>query len=414
MALSTNANLITTSKVTKETLAQLVNSLVVASRCDWSYSDQFANAAQQIGDRLSIRRPILSQVRTDSMTWTGALPYEAVVTLIVDKSYGVDLKFLDTDRTLKIEQFSDRFIKQAVVSMANKMDSDVYGIIINNTANTVGQYGDAITSDTLLEAGELLRAYNCPDDGDIYGILTPKQNRAISNAQLTLFNAQKEVSEIYKKGRIGEFAGVDWAWSNSSPTHIDGTWAGSPTISGNATSNVLLSGWAESSTLTVNGFTTGATLNAGDVFTISGTYAYNPLTKATLPYAQKFVVLTAVGSATSASQSVVVSPALITSGDYKNVDIQIGGTTPLVKYSSTGKTTGQEGLVFHKKAVAIASPMLFKPTMTVKCESMKDEDTGINVRFMEGFDITGAYSANRVDSILGVKVVRNEWVVRVR
>lgn len=414
MALSnSNTNLLTTSKITKETLYQLVNSLVLASKCDWSYSEQFANAAQQIGDRLSIRRPILVSVREDSMTWTGALPYEAVSTLVVDKTFGVDLKFQDTDRTLKIEDFSNRFIKSTIVSMANKIDSYVYGVVINNTANTVGQYSTAISTDTILEAGEKLRSYNCPDDGEIYGVLTPKQNRSLANYQMTLFNAQKAIADIYLKGRIGEFAGVEWAWSNSSPTHVDGAWAGTPTVSGNSSTAVLLSGWAESSTLSVGGFTASTTVNAGDVFTISGCYAFNPLTKSTLPFLQQFVVLTAVGAATSAAQALVVAPALITSGDYKNVDITITGTTNLTKYSTSG-TQGQEGLVFHKKAIAVASPMLFKPSMTVKAESMKDPDTNVNLRFIEGFDATGAYTISRIDSILGVKVLRPEHVVRIR
>lgn len=413
MAVTVNSNLLTTSKITKESLYQLVNNMVLSQKLDWSYSDQFANAAQQIGDRLSIRRPILVNVRQDSMAWTGALPYEAVSTLVVDKSFGVDLKFADTDRTLKIEDFANRFIKSTIASLANAIDSYVYGKIINSVANTVGQYSTALTSDTILEAGEKLRAYNCPDDGEIYGVLTPKQNRSLSNYQMTLFNAQKQIADIYLKGRIGEFAGVEWAWSNSSPTHVDGAWAGSPTISAGQASSLYTSGWSETSTLVVGGLTTSTTINAGDVFTISGVYSYNPLTKATLPYLQQFVVTEAVAAATSAAQNLVVTPALITSGEYKNVDITIPGTVALVKYSTSG-TQGQEGLVFHRKAVAIASPMLFKPAVTVSAESMRDEDTKVNIRFMEGFDAAGAYTISRIDTILGVKVLRAEHVCRIR
>lgn len=413
MALPTNSNLLTTSKITKETLYQLNNNMVLANKCDWSYSEQFANAAQQIGDRLSIRRPILVDVREDSMTWTGNLPYEAVSTLVVDKSFGVDLKFQDTDRTLKIENFAERFIKAPIVVFANKIDGYVYGRVLASVANSVGQYNTSISTDTILEATEKLRAFNCPDDGEIYGVLTPKQQRSLANYQMTLFNAQKQIADIYLKGRIGEFAGVDWAWSNSSPTHVDGTWAGTPTVSGASSTALLTSGWAETSNLSVDGFTAGATLAVGDVFSISGCYAYNPLTKAVLPYLQQFVVTTAVASSTSAAQTVVVSPALVAGGAYKNVDISISGTTPLIKYSTSG-TQGQEGLVFHKKAIAVASPMLFKPTMSVKAESIKDPDTNVNIRFIEGFDPTGAYTISRVDAILGVKVLRPEHVVRIR
>lgn len=410
----TQTNLLTTSKITKESLMQLLNNLVIASKADWSYSEQFANPVAQIGDSLSIRRPLLPFIREDSMTFSGALPVESSVVLTVDKIFGADLKFTDVARTLQIEQFAERFIKPSVSVLAAKLDNYVYGKVINGVSNTVGQYNTAITTDTILNAKEILDSYSCPMDDEIYGILTPRQNRNLSNYQMTLFNAQKAISDIYTKGRIGEFAGVEWATSQSSPTHYDGTWAGTPTIGTNVAGNLLTSGWAETASLTINGLTAGATLNEGDVFTISGVYAYSPLNKATLPFLQQFVVTKAVTSATATNQTVVAYPAIITSGDYKNVDITIvGASVAVTKYSTSG-TFGQEGIVFHKKAIAIASPMLYKPSMTVKSESIKDEDTNINIRYTEGFDITNSTDLNRLDTILGVKVVRPEWACRIR
>lgn len=413
MALTQNTGLLTSTKITKEALYQLTNNCLIASKCDWKYSEQFAQAASQIGDSIFIRRPILPTVTRGSMTWTGKLPVENTVALTIDENFLVPLKFNDTDRTLRIENFSKRFIAQAVIGMASQMDSYVYGKVMNSVSNTVGQYNNTITSDTILEANEILTSLGCPDDGEKWGILTPKQNRSLVNVQATLFNAQKEISDMYRKGRIGEYAGIEFAVSNSGPVHTDGTWAGTPTVSGASSSSVLTSGWAESATLSVNGFTAGATLNAGDVFSISGTYAYNPLTRAQLPFLQQFVVLTAVAAATSAAQSVVVSPALVADGEYKNVEITISGTTPLIKYSTSG-TTGREGIIFHREAIAIASPTLFVPKTGFESESMKDDETGINIRYVNGWDPTGSYSITRLDAILGAKVLRPEHVCRVR
>lgn len=425
MAINSNANLITTSKVTKETLMQLVNNLVLTNKADWKYSDEFAREAEQIGDTLSIRRPILTSIREDNMTWTGNLPYEGKVQLTIDKSFTADLKFNDADLSLKIEKFSERFIKQAVTMLANKIDVYVYGKVQNSTYWTVGQYGTDITSDSILAAKEILDASNCPDDGEIYGILTPKQNRSLSNVQLTLFNAQKEISEIYRKGRIGGFAGIEFAWSNSSPTHTDGTaWAGnvaSFTISAAGAGGVYTSGWAESSTVSVNGFSVGRSLAAGDVFTLSGSagkvYNYNPLTKAQTPYAQQFVVLNAVASTVSANQSITFAPALIVSGDYQGI-VDPTGSVNLVKYSDTSATVGQEGLIFHKEAIAVASPKLVLPKNIDQGNSMvgseEDDVTGIKIRYIRSFDAVNANFITRLDNFLGAKVVRPEWVVRLR
>jgi hypothetical protein len=413
MALSQNTGLLTSTKITKEALYQLTNNCLIASKCDWKYSEQFANGASQIGDKIFIRRPILPTITRGSMVWTANLPTENSVALAIDENFLAPLSFSDVEKTLRIENFSKRFITPAVIGMASQIDSYVYGKVMDSVANSVGQYNVSITSDTILEANEILTSYGCPDDDDRWGILTPKQNRSLANVQATLFNAQKEVSDIYRKGRIGYFAGIDFAVSNSSPVHTDGTWAGSPTISGGSTTAVLTSGWAETATLSVGGFSTGATINVGDVFAISGTYAYNPLTRAQLPFLQQFVVLTAVGAATSAAQSLVVSPALISEGEYKNVAIEISGTTNLIKYSTSG-TTGREGIIFHREAIAIASPKLHVPKTGFESDSMKDEDTNMNIRYMDGWDGVNSRSITRLDTILGVKVLRQEHVCRLR
>ena len=158
MALGQNSNLITTSKVTRAALMQLSNNMIIASKVDWSYSKEFARPTEMIGDTLLVRRPVLKNVQVNNMVWSNALPFEGKSSLQVGTSFSVPLGFQDADLVLKIEDFKKRFIDQVVVSLANVMDYYVYGVVINNTANTVGQYGVAITSDTILAAKELLDA----------------------------------------------------------------------------------------------------------------------------------------------------------------------------------------------------------------------------------------------------------------
>lgn len=412
MAITQNTNLLTTSKITRECLLQLTSNLVLGRSVDWSYSSEIGKKTAQIGDRLSIRRPILTAIRTNSMTWSGNAPTEAVSTLIVDHIVGADLNFSDADLALRIEDFMVRFIKQTIVSMANKIDSDIYAIVMDSVSNTVGQYNTPITSDTILAARELMYAQNCPDDGEVYGILTPKQQRSLANAQITLFNAQKEISEIYKKGVIGHFAGVEFSWSNSSKTHKDAAMAGNPTVSATNSTTLVTAGWVETSTLSVAGLTVGTDVNVGDVFSISGNYIVNTLTKAVTPYLVQYVVKEAVASALSAAQAIVVSPAIIVSGDYMNTSVTLTGAVPLIKYSTSG-TQGQEGLIFHRKAIAMASPELYMPNNKDLGESITDE-SGVSIRMIRSFDPIEARYICRLDSIFAAKVLRPEWCVRIR
>lgn len=408
MALSTNANLKVTNKVTLKALQQLVNNLVIASKASKQYESQFASA--KTGDKLFIRRPIITDIIEDSMDFVYNEPVESTVTLAIDKTFQAPLKFNDVDLSLKIEDFEKRFIEQTMVSLANKIDKWIYENVVNAVANTVGQYSTAISTATILEAKTKLDENGAPYAGRT-AILTSKQASSLANYQQTVqFNNQKAIGDIYKTGEMSQFAGLDFFQSESAPTHVDGLWAGTPLVS--ATASVLTSGWAEESTISVAGFTTSTTVNVGDVFTISGVYGYNPLTKNASTDLQQFVVKTAVTAATSAAQALVISPALITSGTYKNVDITIAGNVPLIKYSTSG-TRGRDGLVFSPEALAVASITL-PDVMGAENKSLTDSDTGITVNYARGSDITKRTNLNRLDVVMGMKVTRPEWFCRVR
>jgi hypothetical protein len=398
-----------TDLVTKETLMQFENSLVVSSKIDWSWGDLIGKPASKIGDHVSVRLPFANTVRRNSMTYNAATVVDRVVVLVVDQVFGQDLTISDADYTLSVEDFYNRYMKTGMSYMVNEFDAYVYKTIVDGTANTVGQYSVALTSDTILAAKELLQNNACPEDGQIYGILTPSLNRKLSNYQSTIFNSAKAIGKIYETGRIGEFAGVDWAISQTAPTHTDGTWTGVA-----STTVTLTSGtdWAETTTISVGGFTAGATLNVGDVFTLSGVYSVNPLTKATLPSLKQFVVKTAVTSATASAQAVVFAPALVAAGAFQNVSLT-STASKLIAYSTSG-TQGQEGVVFAKTAVGGASPKLKVPEGTDKASAANDPDTGLSIRYVSDFASTSGEFINRVDAFAGVKVLNSDFVVRIR
>lgn len=398
-----------TDLVTKEALMQFENSLVVSSKIDWSWGELIGKPASKIGDHVSIRLPFANTVRRNSMTYNAATAVDRVVILVVDQVFGQDLTISDADYSLSVEDFYNRYMKTGMSYMVNDFDAYVYKTIVDGTANTVGQYSTSLTSDTILAAKELLQNGACPEDGQIYGILTPSLNRKLSNYQATLFNSAKAIGKIYETGRIGEFAGVDWAISQTAPTHTDGTWTGVASTTVTLTSG---STWAETSTISVNGFTAGATLNVGDVFTLSGANAVNPLTKQKLPFLKQFVVTAAVTSATATAQAVTFAPALVADGAFKNVELT-STASKLIAYSTSG-TEGQEGIVFHKTAVGGASPKLRVPEGTDKAFAEKDSDTGLSIRYVSDFASTSGEFINRLDSFAGAKVLNPDWIVRIR
>lgn len=416
------STLLTSQVISKETLMQVENALIAGNRVDWSYSDKFGKQDAQIGTSYDIRRPILTNVQVNNLAFVAANANvtETKVNLALGTTLTVPMSFSDTDLAFKVEKFSDRFIKNAAAIIAAKMDSFIADACINaNLAGqavqtgagwVVGTYGTPINTSVLLQAKQMLLDSACPDDGDLYGVLTPKAMMEISNVQMTLFNAQASIADIYKKGYIGTFAGIQWASSQSLTTHTNGAQG---TLAIGAGSEVLTSGWAETGKFTVTA-TTGA-INAGDVFTVAGVYAVNPLTKAVTSNLQQFTV---VSAAAIGATTIIVSPAPIIDGEYKNISSSVASKT--ASLVGVPGASGQESLVFHKKAIAIASPELALPKASSfdMAEYVKSDETNLGIRFLRGYDIIGASGSvgfvSRLDTIFGIKIVKPDWVIRIR
>ena len=122
-------------------------------------------------------------------------------------------------------------------------------------------------------------------------------------------------------------------------------------------SGFLTSGWASSSTITLTAANTGTlNLNAGDVITISGVYAVNPQNRQAYGSnkLRNFVVKQTTAIASGSSGSVVVSPAVITAGQFQNVSIPTTSSSAAVaQFNSTG-TVSPQNIIMHRNAFTLA------------------------------------------------------------
>lgn len=404
-------------------MMQFENSLIVARKVDWQYNEKFATSENKIGAQYRVRIPVLFSVNRNNLAYSAQAVTEKYSQITVANSYTVPFTFNDAEVALKIEDFSQRYIKQVVAVLAATFDTDIANAAVNSyigsnvdgvtnaTPNSagwvVGSYATALTSDTILNAFQLLLDSGCPDDGDIVGVLSPRANRQLANAQLTLFNAQESISRIYTKGYIGDFSGIEFNVSQSMPTHVNGAQG---TLAVTSAAGNDYTAWAETGTLTVTALT-GA-VNAGDVF-VSTVRAVNPLTKAVTSNYKQFQVVTA---AAIGATSVTVSPAPVISGPDQNVAASIASTT-LTLIDATG-AAGQESLIFHKAAIAAVSPKFEMPKKSSFDMAEEIDENELRIRFLRGYDLVGASGTvgfvSRLDSFLGFKTLRPEWIIRVR
>jgi hypothetical protein len=144
---STNT-VLTPSIIAKEALMLLENNLVLGNLVNRAYEDEMAKSVNgyKKGGSVSIRRPA-------KYTWRAgatASPQDSTeknLTLAIDTQGGVDLQFSSSDMTLKISEFSERFLAGAMATVAQQIDSDIAGLYksVWNWVGTPGQTVDAFT-----------------------------------------------------------------------------------------------------------------------------------------------------------------------------------------------------------------------------------------------------------------------------
>jgi hypothetical protein len=154
-------------------------------------------------------------------------------------------------------------------------------------------------------------------------------------------------------------------------------------------------------------------LKAGDVFTIAGVYAVNPVTKQSTGRLQQFVV-TADANSNGSGQiaALAISPSIVTSGTTQTVSASPADNAAITVLGSGG-VTAVSNVLFHKDAFTLAVIPMQTYGGLDKSAVEYDPDTGIAVRFTQGMDVTNDKLLVRADVLYGWAATRPEWACRV-
>lgn len=396
--------------ITRAFIKMLHNESALLSRVNKQYDSSFAKEGAKIGDTLKIRRPVQYTVRS-GRTASIQDVQEYTTDLTVATQRGIDFAFNSDDLTLKIEEFSERHLKPAASRLATELDYTGIGIVKDSVGNLVGTRGTSPASLlTYLQAQQKLAENACPQDDNLFAMLTPGHQATTVNALSTLFNASKEVSDQYRKGVMGNAAGFEFGMSQNLPVHTVGPLGGTPLVNG--ASQGITTGWAATTSLVTDGWTASAAnrLKAGDVITLAGVNAVNPETKQSTGSLQQFVVTADVSSDGSGNLTAVISPAIITAGAYQNVSGSPADNAAITVVG-TASTSYAESLAFHRDAITFATADLILPRgMDMAARETVD---GVSARFVRGFDITNDRMITRMDILFGWAVPRPEWACRI-
>jgi hypothetical protein len=407
-------NLLTISKITNEALMVLENELTFTSEVDRNYDDQFAVVGAKIGNTVNVRKPGRF-IGTTGPALNVEDFNETSVPVTLSTQFHVDTQFTTQDLALSLDMFSDRVLKPAIAAIANKIDRDGMAMATLQTANIVGTAGTPPTGlITYLTAGAYLDSEGAPRDGRRSCIVEPFTSATIVDSLKGLFVPQEAIGEQYRKGLMGrDSAGMNWKMDQNVVSQTFGSFAGTATVNTTTASGFLTSGWASSSTITLTATGTVA-LNAGDTFQIAGVYAVNPQNRQAYGTnkLRNFVVKTAV-TGTDGTLSVVVSPAVITAGQFQNVSIPTTASTAAVSFFNKTGTVSPQNIIMHRNAFTLAVADLELPEGVHFAGRASDKEIGLSMRVVRQYTINNDSIPTRLDVLYGWAPLYPELACRV-
>lgn len=413
-------SLLTISMITREALRVLENSLTFTKQIARTYSDQFAIAGAKIGTVLNIRKPPRYAGRVgQALALEDSV--ETSIPLALTTQRGVDLSFTSAELTLSVDDFGRRFLRPAILGVANRIDFDGCGLIVGRPPaggnpllpvsfvpsppvyNSIGVAGTIPnTALQYLQAGQRLNEEACPVDDRVL-VMGPSFVPPIVDSLKGLFQSAERIAEQYDRGMMGIALGFRWFMDQNMPTHTSGTF----------TTGTVAGAGQTGPTLAVTA--TGGTLTIGDVITIAGVYAVNPQNQQSTGALRQFVVTANVASGATA---IPIYPPLQTFGTVAPFNpngtvsaLPAAGAVITPLYAAS--TTAGMACAFHPEAFTFASADLLLPGGVDMAARVADEQLGMSIRAIRAYDINLDRFPTRLDILYGFGTLYQEMATRV-
>ncbi|KQP64054.1 hypothetical protein ASF41_22105 [Methylobacterium sp. Leaf111] len=406
-----NTPLLVPSVIAKEALMQLKNALVFGKLAHRQYKKEFA----KVGDTVTIRKPV-KFVTVDGATRQNQDVEEGSTSIKIDQRKHVSWNFNTQDLTLSIEDYSERYVKPAMITLAQTVDT--YGAALYRKIwNVVGTPGTTPANYAAAGAVAQRMTEMAVPKQDRRAVLTSEAFHKIAGT-LTTLNMPQQAADAWATGEIGNLAGLNTHESVNLRSHTVGTKAGTPLVNGagqvSLYRDVMKTGVQ---TLSTKGWTASSAgvLREGDVFTIGGVFAVNPVPgeggtgKTVLPYLQQFVVRSVANADASGNATLTISPAIIVSGPYQTVSAAPADSAPIGIVGAANQVFPQN-LCFHKNALAMVTVPLEMPD-SVNWKAQESAE-GLSIRLVKDYDINNDVEIVRADILFGWEAIYPDLAVR--
>jgi hypothetical protein len=399
---------LTIGMVTREALRVLVNNLTGAKHVNREYDEKFGVEGAKIGTVLNIRRPpryltALGQALVIEDATETSVP------LVLNTQRHLGLAFTSQDLALSIDDFSKRFVRPGIATLANFIDFDVLGQYLN-VFNEIGTPGTVPNlALTYLQAGQRLSEMAAPLEDRVL-IISPGMNAVIVDALKGLFQSSERIREQYEKGMMGEGLGFDWYLDQNVRVQTVGTYTGSTPVvngAGQVGSSIVTGGWAVSTQI----------LNIGDIITFAGVFAVNPQNRqATQSLAQWVVTANVVSSGGGAATIPISGPSgngLITGGPFQNASASPANNAAISVQGASGTGPTSRALAYHPDAFTLGMADLVLPGGVDIAERASSKELAASLRLLRAYDINQDRFPFRADVLYGVATLYPELACRV-
>lgn len=400
--------LLTISMITREALRVLENNLTFTKQINRQYDSKFGVSGAKIGTVLNVRKPPRYAGRTGQPIGIED-SIETSVPVTLDTQFGVDIQFSSAELGLSIDDFSDRFIKPAAATIANKIDFDGLGLY-KTVPNQVGAINTIPADlDVYLDAGVALDENMAPRDGSRAVVISPKMQSKLVFALKGLFQSSDKIADQYESGTMGLTAGFKFSMDQNVRSHTAGPLGGAPTVSGGSQtgSSLLTAGWTAAA---------ASRLKKGDTFTIQNVYAVNGQNRQTSTTLRTFTVTADFSSDASGNGTVSIYPPIYgpaTPAQQTVSALAAGGATITVTSGTANQVTNAVGLAFHKDAFTLAMADLPLPGGVDMAARVSDNQLGISLRAVRQYNISTDMFPMRLECLYGWAPLYPELACRI-
>lgn len=389
-------------------LLQSINSLIrLGNR---RYEGMLVAKQYAPGNTISLRLDNFYQVqRGDAVTATPIT--EADVPLTMQDLFSVAIAYDPTDLQRKIVDFSKEFIVPAVRAISTQINAAIYQAALTQVANYTGDISAPLNSiKSVASVNPLMDTLNMNnysrnlvvDPYNYYQLVTNSDTR---NSFLPSLNKALTIDarlgrlvdlEVFKDTGVSKFV---------SGTHTPATLGGDITVTTAITTGT---------TMVLGGFASGATVNEGDLITLTGVYAMDQVGQKPLSQQKQVVVTTGGTASVGGALTIEVFPAFTNTGS--RINFFTPGTSPnqvpaaTVVNFVTNSTSGYiNNLAFTDRGIALVMPPL--PRMDSPFSAVATDPTsGVSMRISRSADVLNNVNTLRLDAQMGVRWINDQSV----